>query len=182
MSVKRTFIALLLACLGVGISSCQKLNVDPDINPAPASDIISPIAQPDPIIDNMPNPAVIQVKAYISIQGDWILLSDSTTTTSGSTDHLTATGYKGKPGDHFNFTDDGKLYTTEDSKNDTASYTITRDNKIVLNFTNQPDTAKTYGASLNVFNPAKLTAKCITLVSAVITTEGATYRTIQLKK
>src|ERR1700760_1331566 len=111
MSVKRTFIALLLACLGVGISSCQKLNVDPDINPAPASDIISPIVQPDPIIDNMPNPAVIQVKAYISIAGDWTLVSDSTTTATGTSDHLTATGYQGKPGDHFNFTDNGKLYT-----------------------------------------------------------------------
>src|ERR1700743_1464273 len=182
MSVKKTFIALLLACLGVGISSCQKLDVSPDINPAPASDIISPITTPNPIINNIPDPAVIQVKAYISIQGDWTLISDSTSTASGATDRLTATGYKGKAGDHFNFTDEGKLYISENGKNDTASYTITRDNKIVLNFTNQPDTAKTYGASLNVFNPAKLTAKCITLVSAVITTEGATYRTIQLKK
>lgn len=182
MSIKRTLIALLFACLGVGLSSCQKLNVSPDINPAPASDIISPITTPNPAIGNIPDPAVIQVKAYISIQGDWTLLSDSTTTATGTSDHLTATGYKGKPGDHFNFSDDGTLYITENSKNDTASYTITRDNKIVLNFTNQPDTAKTYGASLNVFTPAKLTAKCITLVSAVITTEGTTYRTIQLKK
>ena len=182
MSIKRTLIAILFACLGVGISSCQKLDVTPDINAAPASDIISPVVTSDPIIADMPNPAVIQVKAYFSITGSWTLVSDSTTTATGASDHLTATGYKGKPGDHFNFTDDGELYIAEDSKSDTATYSVTRDNKIVLNFTAQPDTAKTYGASLNVFNPAKLTAKCVTLVSAVVTTQGATYRTIQLKK
>jgi hypothetical protein len=180
--MKRILIALFCACLGAGISSCQKLDVNPDINPAPASDIISPVTTPNPGISNIPDPAVIQVKAYISIEGDWALVSDSTTTASGATDHLAATGYNGKPGDHFNFTNDGKLYTTEGSKMDTATYTLTRDNKIVLNFTSQPDTSKTYGASLNVFNPINLNKTFITLISAVITTEGATYRTIRLKK
>ncbi|HEY4198736.1 MAG TPA: hypothetical protein VGM63_24515 [Mucilaginibacter sp.] len=156
--------------------------MSPEISPAPASDIISPIVTPDPIISNMPNPAVIQVKSYVSIQGDWTLVSDSTTTASGATDHLTITGYKGRPGDHFNFSDDGKLYITENAKNDTASYTITRDNKIVLSYAAQTDTAKTYAASLNVFNPVKLTAKCITLVSSVASPGGSTFRTIQLKK
>jgi hypothetical protein len=182
MRIKRTLIALLFACLGVGISSCQKLDVNPVIAAAPARDIISPIVTSDPIIANIPNPAVIQVKAYISIAGEWTLISDSTATSSGASDHLTATGYKGKPGDHFNFTVKGELYTAEGSKTDTATYTITRDNKIVLNFTTQPDTAKTYGASLNVFNPVKLSAKCVTLVSSVITPGGSTFRTIKLKK
>jgi hypothetical protein len=172
----------MFACLGLGIASCQKLDVNPAINTAPASDIISPVITPNPGIDNLPNPAVIQVKAYISIEGDWTLVSDSTTATSGATDHLTAKGYTGRPGDHFNFTADGKLYATEDGKNDTASYTITRDNKIVLNYNNLPDTAKTYATSLNVFNPVKLTPKCIILVSSVVSPGGAILRTIQLKK
>jgi hypothetical protein len=178
--MKSIIIALLFACLAI-LSSCLKTEVNPDINTAPAKDIISPLSNPGTIIGNIPNPTVIIVKANLQITGDWTLVSDSTSNTIGVSDHLTITGYSGQPGDHLNFTADGKLYIAEANKNDTANYTITRDNKVAVSYPNQAIVTN-YTASLNVFKPVDLTKQSVTLVSAIITPGGSTFRTIHLKK
>ncbi|MDB5142722.1 MAG: hypothetical protein JWQ66_1435 [Mucilaginibacter sp.] len=180
ISMKSIIIALLFACLAI-LSSCLKTEVNPDINTAPAKDIISPLSNPGTIIGSIPDPSVIIVKAAPQIAGDWTLVSDSISNTIEVSDHLTITGYSGQPGDHFNFTADGKLYIAEADKKDTTNYTITRDNKIAVSYPNQAIVTN-YAASLNVFKPVDLTRQSVTLVSAVITPGGSTFRTIHLKK
>ena len=180
ISMKRITIALLFACLAI-LSSCLKTEVNPDISTAPAKDIISPLSNPGTIVGSIPDPAVIVVKATLQITGNWTLVSDSTSNIAGAADNGTITGYSGQLGDHFSFTGDGQLYIAEANKNDTANYTITRDNKVVVSYPNQA-IVTSYAASLNVFKPVNLTRQSVTLVSAVITPGGSTFRTIHLKK
>jgi hypothetical protein len=182
ISMKSIIIALLFACLAV-LSSCLKTEVNPDINTAPAKDIISPLSNPGTIIGNIPDPAVIIVKAAPQIAGDWTLVSDSTSNIAGTSDNGTITGYSGQQGDNFNFTADGKLYIAEDNKKDTADYAITKDNKIALSDPHKTENAViNFAAGLNVFNPVNLTGQSVTLVSAVTTPGGSMLRVIHLKK
>jgi hypothetical protein len=182
ISMKSIIIALLFACLAV-LSSCLKTDVNPDINTAPAKDIISPLSNPGTIVGNIPDPSVIVVKAAPQITGDWTLVSDSTSNIAGTSDNGTITVYSGQPGDQFNFTGDGKLYIAEDNKKDTADYIITKDNKIALSYPHQTQNGVINDAvGLNVFNPVGLTRQSVTLVSAVTTPGGSTVRTIHLKK
>jgi hypothetical protein len=180
--MKSIIIALLFACLAV-FSSCLKTEVNPDISTAPAKDIVSPLSNPGTIIGNIPDPSVIVVKAAPQITGDWTLVSDSTANIAGTADNGTITGYPGQPGDHFNFTADGKLYIAEADKKDTTNYTITRDNKIVLSDPHQTQNSViNFAAGLNVFNPVNLTGQSVTLVSAVTTPGGSMLKVIHLKK
>ena len=172
--------ALLLACLSAVLFSCQKEMVAPTVKidaiSNPAKNIASPISTPDPVIGN--------VNVAITLTGNWTLVNDSTFSTGiGATTQGTGTNYAGQPGDHFNFTAEGKVYIQEGKNIDTANYTITADRKIIVNylyFQGLPVT--NYGSVIDSFNQLDLKAGTVTLSSAIITPGSSFTRIINLKR
>jgi phage tail protein X len=77
-----------------------------------------------------------------AITGNWNIVSDSAYTGVGSTNH--PVNYAGKPGDYFNITANGIVYTKEGSTLDTLSYHFVGDTAIVIS---------SFGATLNGVAP-----------------------------
>ncbi|HET7117572.1 MAG TPA: hypothetical protein VFI29_13835 [Hanamia sp.] len=67
-----------------------------------------------------------------SILGKWNIKIDSTYKGVGLGNHQVT--YYGLPGDYFNFSTDGHLYTRENSILDTLNYTISSDSIIIPDF------------------------------------------------
>jgi hypothetical protein len=65
-----------------------------------------------------------------TIAGKWNIVSDSTFAGVGSSNH--PVDYGGQPGDYFDFTSNGIIYTKEGLTLDTLNYTVTGDNSIVI--------------------------------------------------
>ncbi|WP_428330148.1 hypothetical protein [Mucilaginibacter sp.] len=63
-----------------------------------------------------------------AITGKWNLVSDSTYAGVGYNNH--PVNYIGQPGDYFNFTADGLVYTKEGSVLDTLTYSIQANNQL----------------------------------------------------
>jgi hypothetical protein len=172
---KRTMI--LLIGLSTVLFSCQKSEINPELSIiAPAKNIVSPVPNPDPVIGN--------VKVNIQLTGDWTLVNDSTSSTGiGAGTQGTGSNYYGQPGDHFHFTADGKLYIREGGAIDTATYTVTSDKKIILNYLfYQGIPVADYGSVIAIFNQVGLKANAVTLSSSIITPGGTYSRAINLKR
>ncbi len=73
-----------------------------------------------------------------SLIGKWNIVSDSTYVGVGYNNH--PVDYAGKPGDYFNFTSNGIIYTKEGDVLDTLSYSLSADTGIVIS---------SFGAILN---------------------------------
>lgn len=65
-----------------------------------------------------------------SIAGKWNIVSDSTFTGVGIGNH--AVNYSGHPGDYFNFSINGTLYTKEGTILDTLTYRNVSDTAIII--------------------------------------------------
>ncbi len=175
--MKRITTILLFACLCAVLFSCQKSYINPELSiTAPAKDIISPLPNPDPVIGN--------VNVTIQLSGDWILVSDSTYSTSiFARTQGSGSNYLGQPGDHFHFTADGKLYIQEGKNIDTAAYTVTSDKKIIINYLYYQGAPVTnYGSIVDSFDQVGLRANTVTLNSGTITPDGSFRRIINLQR
>jgi hypothetical protein len=65
-----------------------------------------------------------------TIIGNWSLVFDSTYTGVGTQNH--AAVYSGQPGDYFNFSADGHVYTKEGNSLDTLKYSLLSASTIVI--------------------------------------------------
>ena len=65
-----------------------------------------------------------------SLIGKWNIVSDSTYVGAGLSNHQV--DYMGQPGDYFDFTSNGTVYTKEGSILDTLSYNLVSNTEIVI--------------------------------------------------
>jgi hypothetical protein len=65
-----------------------------------------------------------------SIIGKWNIVADSTSAGVGSANAFAT--YTGKPGDYFDITNNGYIYTKESAKLDTSGYQLLSDSTIII--------------------------------------------------
>ena len=182
--MKKIIIILFIACLSAALfSSCSKDALAPAPQPVtggntvnPAKDNVSPVTTPDPILGH--------VNTVITLTGQWKLVKDSVTYADGNGQNGTSSDvYNGKAADHFEFTNEGKLYIRENGAIDTANYTINTDKSITVNYLVYNGVpVNSYGSNIVDFLPVNLTGTSVTLISSVISPGGIQNRTIDLKR
>lgn len=181
-SMKKIIIVLFIACLSVAlISSCSKDALAPNPQPAkgdnssPAKDNASPVTTPDPILGH--------VNTAVTLSGQWKLVKDSLSFSGGESAGANNDVYKGTAADHFEFTNDGKLYIRENGVADTANYTINTDKSITVNYlVYNGAPVNSYGSVITNFHQLNLTGTSVTLTSLVAAPGGIQSRTIDLKR
>ena len=178
--MKNVTIVLLFACFSAMFTSCVKTDIKPDTTiPNPnISNNGSVKDGPVSVID--PNTG----SSSAILAGDWILVSDSTYSTGvDASDHTTIGKYIGQGGDHFNFTADGKLYIKEGGAIDTATYTISANRNIEINYSYYAGMpVSTPGSMVANFAQMNITDHSVTLYSTVSTSDGTSSRVINLKR
>ena len=182
--MKNVTIVLLFACFSAMFTSCVKTDIKPDTtiqNPNTGNNNNGsvkdgPVAVIDPDTSTGSNSAILT--------GDWILVSDSTYSTGvDASDHTTIGKYIGQGGDHFNFTADGKLYIKEGGAIDTATYTITANRNIEINYSYYAGMpVSTPGSMMANFVQMNLTDHSVTLNGTISTSNGTSSRVINLKR
>ena len=108
-----------------------------------------------------------------SIIGKWNIQRDSTYAGIGSGNHQVI--YSGRPGDYFNFTSGGHIYSMENSILDTLSYTISSDSVMI------PDFGYGGGVGKGQFQSAS-TNSLIISSETIITPGGIFGRTVSLTR
>ena len=109
--------------------------------------------------------------ALESIIGKWNIQWDSAYTGVGIANHQVI--YSGRPGDYFNFTSGGHIYSMENSILDTLSYTISSDSVMI------PDFGYGGGVGKGQFQSAS-THSLIISSGTIITPGGIFGRTVSL--
>lgn len=102
-----------------------------------------------------------------SIFHQWNIVSDSTYTGVGITNHQV--GYLGQPGDYFNMTINGIVYTKEGAKLDTLTYQLVTDSTIVIS---------SFGITLNgvpATSHFSFTPNTMSISTPVIATPGGLF-------
>lgn len=119
----------------------------------------------------------------VSIVGNWSLVSDSTYINFGvgNFDTTYYHVYKGLSADHFNFTENGKLYVQDGDLTDTANYTITGQ-KLSLVYTYYSAGGVTITGNVGGYTISGLTYRSLILTSDLLTPEGPIDETITLKR
>lgn len=108
-----------------------------------------------------------------SIIGKWNIQRDSTSVGVGSGYHRVI--YSGQPGDYFNFTPDGHIYSMENSILDTFSYTISSGSIMIPDFG--------YGGGVGKGRFQSSSDRSLTISSGYIITPGGIFgRTVSLKR
>jgi len=111
----------------------------------------------------------------VSIFHNWNIVSDSTYVGVGVTNHLVA--YVGQPGDYFDVTTNGLIYTNERGKLDTLHYQLATDSTIAIS---------AFGITLNgvpATSHYSFTANTMRVSSPVIATPGGLFgRKISLSR
>ena len=181
--MKKITTVLFIACLCAALfSSCSKEALAPTPEPikpttptTPAKDNVSPITTPDPILGH--------VSTAVTLSGQWKLVKDSVSYSSGEQAGASSDVYNGKAADTFEFTNDGKLYIQENGLVDTANYTINTDKSITVNYLvyNSLKVAS-YGSIITNFRQVNLTGSSVTLTSSVVSPGGIQSRMIALKR
>jgi hypothetical protein len=103
----------------------------------------------------------------ISIFHNWNIVSDSTYTGVGATNH--PVDYAGQPGDYFNVGTNGVIYTNEGGVLDTLIYNSVTDSTIVVS---------SFGITLNGVPPTShfsFTANSMILKAPTIATPGGIF-------
>jgi hypothetical protein len=75
-------------------------------------------------------PNILHSIPVTTITGNWNLVYDSTYSGVGTQNH--AAVYTGQPGDYFNFSTDGHVYTKEGNTLDTLKYSLLSANTIII--------------------------------------------------
>lgn len=103
-----------------------------------------------------------------SIAGNWNIVTDSTYAGAGYSNH--PVNYTGQPGDYFNITTSGVIYTKEGSQLDTLSYQIKGDTAIIIS---------TFGATVNgvpaISHIKNLSQTTLVIASPVFLTPGGVF-------
>ncbi|MGZ3874728.1 MAG: hypothetical protein ACXVJD_17545 [Mucilaginibacter sp.] len=112
----------------------------------------------------------------LTIEGKWNMVSDSTFTGVGYSNH--PVNYTGRAGDYFDFRTNGYLYTKEAGISDTLSYQLISDNKIII---------ASFGVTLNgvpeVSNITTFDAHHLTIDAPAVLTPGGQFgRKITLRR
>lgn len=180
--MKTLIIVLLFACISTIFTSCVKTDINPNninVSQNPANNTPKDGSNP------VSNPVTTVGDTDIaSITGTWVLVNDSTFSTSVDvSDHSASGNYIGQGSDYFDFTADGKLYIKEGGAIDTATYTITADRNIEVNYSYYAGMrVKAAGSMIADFTPLSLGEHAVTLNSTVITANGTSSRVIHLKR
>jgi hypothetical protein len=112
----------------------------------------------------------------VTIIRNWNIVSDSTFVGVGSNNHPVA--YIGQPGDYFDFTTNGTIYTKEGAVLDTLSYKLLSDTSIVIG---------AFGITLNgvaeTSRITNLTVHSLVIKAPIVATYGGTFgRKISLNR
>jgi hypothetical protein len=111
----------------------------------------------------------------VSVFHNWNIVSDSTYTGVGVTNH--PVDYSGQPGDYFNVTTNGVIYTSEGGVLDTLTYKLLTDSTIVVS---------SFGITLNgvpATSNFSFTATAMHISSPTIATPGGVFgRKISLSR
>jgi hypothetical protein len=102
-----------------------------------------------------------------SIAGRWNIVSVATDTGVGVNNHVV--NYAGQPGDYYEFTTNGILYTREGTASDTLVYTMVGDTSIFI---------KTPGNTAGIPQPGRITtftAHNLVIYGPYLSTYGGTF-------
>ena len=191
--MKNLFLFVSAVIIIIAFTSCTKDSVDPSDSVTSNTKNTSTSSNGTTPTGTSPSTTVPVNTDDVNLHGSWSVISDSSFWAGELPKHLVS-AYKGKTGDHFNFSKNGKLYIHEDGLSDTTTYSVDTTHKITVIFADARhfDEKPGFGFGLDPvgFDPAisatffqkRVDANTLILNYFQCTPDGAASRVIYLKR
>jgi hypothetical protein len=195
--MKKLFLIVSAVVVIIAFTSCTKDSVDPTNSVTSNSKNTSTSSNGSTPTGTSPSTTVpvntVPTIDDANLQGSWSVVSDSCYW-AGELPKYLVSAYKGKTGDHFNFSKNSKLYIHEDGLSDTTTYSVDTTHRITVTFADARhfDEKPGFGFGLDPvgFDPTisasffqkSVDANTLILNYFQCTPDGAASRVIYLKR